>query len=224
MKENYTHISVVLDRSGSMTSMRNEVVKGFEAFINGQKAVEGEATLTMVQFDDQIDILHDMTPLKDVSGLGSFQPRGSTALLDAMGETMNNVRTKIMAMEEANRPSKVIFVFITDGQENASSKYKRKDIFEMIKDQRSEANWEFVFIGANQDAISEGNSIGVRASAAITFDASGAGATRAFTSLTKGMTMYRSKADADYAFSDEDRKAQDELMDDPILSIKTKSL
>lgn len=205
MKENYTHISVVLDRSGSMMSMRNEVINGFNEFIAGQKAVEGEATLTMAQFDDHYELLHNMANLKDVNELTvtTFQPRGSTALLDAMGKIITDVRSKIHEMDEADKPSKVIFVFITDGQENASSKFKRKDIFGMIQDQRDEENWEFVFIGANQDAIAEGSSLGIRYN--MNWETSSDGTQVVFSSLTRGMTDYRlcSNKNAQYSFNND---------------------
>lgn len=218
MNENKTHIAVCLDRSGSMASIASDVVGGFNKFVEDQKEQKGEATLTLAQFDDVYEIVHDFIDIQKMEGL-KLVPRGSTALLDAMGQTLEDVRTKVLAMDDKEQPAKVIFVFITDGEENASSKYTRKQIFEMIKnlkntDREDKINWEFVFIGANQDAISEGSSYGFRSKASITFDASGAGATQAFASLSKGMTSYRCCAapNAAYSFSDEDYKAQDELL------------
>jgi uncharacterized protein YegL len=217
MKDKYTHIAVVLDRSGSMSSICSEVVNGFNEFVLEQKKVEGEATLSLAQFDDYYEVVHDFINIKDMENI-KLQPRGSTALLDAMGKTLEEVRAKVLGMKESDQPSKVIFVFITDGQENASTVYTRKQIFSMIKDLKSddrgnEINWEFVFIGANQDAISEGGSMGISARSSITFDASGNGATAAFQSLAKSMSAYRvSTADA-YAFSDDDYLTQKTLLD-----------
>jgi len=218
MNENCTHISVCLDRSGSMSSMATEVVSGFNKFVDDQKKEEGEATLSLFQFDDVYEVVHDFINIKDMGGI-KLTPRGSTALLDAMGQTLEETRAKVLKMKDEEQPSKVIFVFITDGEENASTKYNRKQIFAMIKDLKStdrgdQINWEFVFIGANQDAISEGGSMGIRAQSSITFDASGAGATMAFSSLSKGMTSYRKcKADsATYAFDSADYAAQDNLL------------
>ena len=221
MKENYTHIAIVIDRSGSMASMAKDVIGGFNTLIKDQKTVEGEATITMAQFDDIYEIVHDFAPVKNVEELTNktFVPRGSTALLDAMGKTMEEVRGKVLDMKSDEQPAKVIFVFITDGEENASSKYNRSQIFQMIKDlkgkeQNNEINWEFVFIGANQDAIQEGGSMGFRAAASMTFDASGDGADLAFKSLSKSLTTYRcmySKC-ASYSFEDSDRKEMDDLL------------
>ena len=218
-KKNYTHIGVVIDRSGSMSSMKNDVIGGFNNFVSEQKKIEGEATMTLAQFDTEYDLLQDFKALGEVPDLTSavFQPRGSTALLDAMGKTLTDVREKIKKMDEEDKPEKVIFVFITDGEENASGEYGRDRVFKMIEDLRNEEdiNWEFVFIGANQDAIQAGGHLGVRASASLTIDASGSGATMAFQSLSNGMTSYRRCAtkSASYAFSDQDRDVQKDLMD-----------
>lgn len=216
MKKGYCHVSVVLDRSGSMSSMASEVVGGINNLIDEQNKVKGEATFTLVQFDDQYETVNDFTPIKDVPAFEKFNPRGCTALLDAMGKTMNNVREKIEAMAEADRPAKALFVFITDGEENASKKYARTRVFQMITDlkeaKEGQTSYDFVFIGANQDAIAEGGSVGIRAAASLTFDASGDGATHAFYSLSRGMTSYRgAPAAACYAFSAEDYKVQDDL-------------
>lgn len=218
INENYTHISVCLDRSGSMSSMAKDVVGGFNKFVEDQKKEEGKATLSLVQFDDIYEVVHDFIDIKDMTGL-KLHPRNSTALLDAMGQTLEETRAKVLKMDDDVRPAKVIFVFITDGEENASSKYTRKQIFEMIKDLKSpdrgdQINWEFVFIGANQDAIAEGGSYGIRSKASITFDASGAGATAAFSSLSKCISTYRkcSSLGATYEFDDEDYEVQEKLL------------
>lgn len=218
MKENYTHVSICLDRSGSMSSMASEVVEGFNKFVEEQKKEEGKATISLAQFDDVYEVVHDFIDIKDMGGI-SLKPRNSTALLDAMGRTLEETRAKVLKMKEADAPSKVIFVFITDGFENASSKYNRKQIFEMIKDLKSpergdQINWEFVFIGANQDAIAEGGSYGIRSKSSMTMYASGDGAKLAFSSLTKGISTYRkmSADTAEYAFDSEDYEAQEKLL------------
>ena len=221
-KENYTHISIVLDRSGSMSSIANQVTEGYKEFIETQKNVEGEATLTLARFDNEYEIIHDMVDIKTVSSDLRLQPRGWTALLDAMGQTMERVRTQINDLSEENKPSKCIFVFITDGEENTSSQYTRERVFQMIEDLRSDTNinWDVIFMGANQDAIAVGGNLGVRAAASLTYDANTTIGTRnAFSSLTKGMTSYRT-SNAAYSFSDEDREIQKIKTDD---SEKTKN-
>jgi len=219
MKENYTHISVCLDRSGSMASMASEVTEGFNQFVEDQKKEKGKATLSLVKFDDVYESVYSFVNIKD-AGKMNLDPGGSTALLDAMGTTLEETRSTVLKMKNDEQPSKVIFVFITDGEENASSKYTRKQIFEMIKDLKTDGandnsiNWQFVFIGANQDAISEGSGYGIRAKSSITFDASGAGAKMAFSSLTKGVSSYRSNMSeaAEYTFEDKDYAIQDQLL------------
>ena len=223
-KKNYTHIGIVLDRSGSMASMKKDVIGGFNTFIEEQNKVEGEATITFAQFDTQYDLLQDFTKLSNVPVLTDhvFQPRGSTALLDAMGKSLTDVRSKVKTMDEEERPEKVIFVFITDGEENASHEYNKDRVFKMIEDLRDEEeiNWEFVFIGANQDAIQAGNGLGVRQGRSINYDASGAGTQVMFASLTSGMNNYRSKglhevSSADYSFFDSTADKKDDFLKNP---------
>jgi len=218
MKDKYTHISVCLDRSGSMADMAKEVMGGFNHLVEEQLKVAGEATMTLVRFDNEYEVINDFVTLKDVDLLTdkNFIPRGMTALLDAMGKTMDAVREKINGMPDKDKPQKAIFVFITDGRENSSREYTRARIFEMIYDLQKEkgedkVQWDFVFIGANQDAIAEGGSIGIRAQASLTYDATGAGCTSAFSSLSRGLFSYRTDAKAAYAFEDADRAEQEAL-------------
>jgi len=221
MKKEYTHISIIIDRSGSMSTMAKEVVSGFNSLLNKQLKVEGEATMTVVQFDHEYQVLNDFIKINKVKELdaNTYSPRGNTALLDAMGKTIEDVRTKINALEDNEKPSKAIFVFITDGEENCSKQYSRERVFEMIEDLKSESkeensiDWDFVFIGANQDAISAGSSLGIARGASLTYDSSGKGATTAFMSLSDGLTSYRcATKGVNYSFSDKDREEQEKLM------------
>jgi uncharacterized protein YegL len=194
VKKGYTHISVVLDRSGSMASCLKDTIGGFNQFLKTQKELEGEATMTLVQFDDQYEMLMDMVPITNASELNdkTYVPRGWTALLDAIGRTINSVEFKIAEKDE--KPEKVIFVIITDGEENKSREFNREQIMKMIDAHRSENKWEFVFIGANQDAIKAGGDIGVRAASSLNYVATSAGTTDMYASLTKCMTSYRSRS------------------------------
>lgn len=219
-KSKYTHISTVMDRSGSMSGIARDMEGGLREFIDAQKAVEGEATLTLARFDDTYEVVYDFVPLSQATSF-TLDPRGSTALLDAMGRTMESVRASIHGMTDEERPEKSIFIFVTDGGENASREYNRQRIFDMIRDLRNSENdvnrpdengtvWEFVFLGANQDAISEGGGYGIRAASSMTYDASAQGSRAMFASLTNNMTAYRSKSvdNATLDFSQEDRDAQ----------------
>jgi hypothetical protein len=221
MKKNATHISIIIDRSSSMSSMAKEVISGFNSLLNKQIEASGEASMTVVQFDHEYQVLNDFIKINNVKKLdiNTYSPRGNTALLDAMGKTIEDVRTKINALEDNEKPSKAIFVFITDGEENWSKQYSRERVFEMIEDLKSESkeensiDWDFVFIGANQDAISAGGSFGIARGASLTYASSGDGAKSAFTSLSDGLISYRcATKGAAYSFSDEDRKEQEKLM------------
>lgn len=220
MKKDYTHISVVLDRSSSMASMAKDVIGGFNTLVEDQIKVEGEATMTVAKFDTEYEVISDFMTLSSVARLnqGNFQPRGNTALLDAMGKTMNDVRERINQMADDEKPSKALFVFMTDGEENASREYNRDRVFEMIEDLKNESKdnenaiqWDFVFIGANQDAIQAGGSYGIRSDASLTYAATGDGATRAFASLSRSMENYRTVKCSTMSFCEEDRKDQEEL-------------
>lgn len=215
MKEGYTHISVVLDRSGSMQSCLNDTIGGFNSFLEAQRDVDGEATATLVQFDDRYEVVYQMSPINDASDLTheTYTPRGMTALLDSIGRTMNETEHTLSEMDEDDKPEKVIFVIITDGEENASREFKRDDIMDMISRHREEDSWEVIFIGANQDSIQAGGSMGIRAGATLNYDQTSQGTQVMYASLTRGMTNYRSKGVAetvDADFFSEDRKPKDE--------------
>lgn len=201
-KANYTHIAVVMDRSGSMQTIKNDVVQGLKHFIDEQRKVEGEATLTLARFDNEYEVIYEMTPLKDVKDI-ALDPRGGTALLDAMGKTMEDDRARILKMKEEDRPTKAVFVFLTDGEENSSRTYSRSRVFEMIADLQADKTiqWDVVFMGASQASIQEGNSLGVRSAATLQFAPSAGGTRAAFATLTNSMTSYRSVAKASYDFA-----------------------
>lgn len=211
MKQGYTHISVVMDRSGSMQSIKTDTEGGFNAFMKTQKELPGEATVSMTIFDNSIDVIHDFINIKEFPDF-KLEPRGMTALLDAIGTTINNLVTKLETMAEAEKPEKVIFVIITDGEENSSHEYKLEAISNMIKTQTDDVGWEFVFLGANQDAISVASSMNIAASKSMTYAANKAGVSSSYMSLSKNMTKMRSaqagSADASMDFDADDIQAQ----------------
>ena len=155
-----TDITVVMDRSSSMSSCKEESERGINKFVEEQKGLQGEATFTLVKFDNQYEKEYDGVNIKDVRNI-ELIPRGTTALLDAVGRAINETGARLRSMSENKRPGLVVFVILTDGFENASVEFHRGQIKEMISLQQDTYNWEFTFLGANQDACFEGASIGI---------------------------------------------------------------
>ena len=152
---NLTELVFVLDRSGSMQGMQEPAVDSYNRFLKDQKSVEGEANLTLVLFDTEFERLVDSRPISEVPemGAGQFQPRGMTALLDAIGLSIRNTRRRIKEMPEDQRPAKVIFAIFTDGYENASTRYTWEQISRKISKRTVKDGWEFLFLAANRDAV-----------------------------------------------------------------------
>lgn len=215
MKANYTDINIVLDRSGSMSAVQMDTIGGFNTFLAKQKAEPGEATLTLHQFDDQFETTFDNVVLSEVPDLTSktFVPRGWTALYDAIGMSIVKAGIRLGAMKEEDRPSKVIFVILTDGDENRSREYTGDKINTMIKEQTEKYNWDFVFLGANQDAIKTGSILGIKGGMSMTYSSNTAGTNAVFDSVATKMSSYRSMSLCstgglkDAFFDDMDRSA-----------------
>lgn len=196
MKDNLIDITIVLDRSGSMEAVREDTIGGFNSFLEEQKAVPGDASLTLVQFDDKYEVLYEGKRLQDAPPLSTrtFVPRGSTALLDAIGRTVNATGARLAAQRESERAGKVLFVIMTDGEENSSHEFSSRQVFEMITHQREKYQWEVVFIGANQDAVATGASYGIPMSNALNYAATPAGTRRAQATLSKATASFRRRS------------------------------
>jgi hypothetical protein len=155
-KPNFVEIVVVLDRSGSMETVRTDTIGGFNAFIEEQKKNKvGDVKVSLFQFDNVYETVYNGKPINEVPALtkDTFVPRGMTALLDAVGRAITDVGARLAQTPEEERPSLVIFVILTDGQENASKEFKIEKVKEMIKHQTESYSWQFVFLGADQDAF-----------------------------------------------------------------------
>lgn len=155
MNPHLTEIAYVLDRSGSMQGMQEPAVAAFNDFIKTQLDVPGEARVTLVQFDNVYEVPIPARPIQDVPLLtaAAYTPRGSTALLDAIGRTIIEIDSRLKPLPENEKPGKVILAIFTDGLENASNQYTAKQIGDLIQLYREEKGWEFLFLAANQDAI-----------------------------------------------------------------------
>jgi hypothetical protein len=155
MNPHLTEIAYILDRSASMQPMLEAAVAAFNDFIHSQLDVPGDARLTLVQFDDAYEVPVAAKPLQDVPPLtaATYHPRGGTALLDAIGRTVQETDRRISDLPEDERPGKVILAIFTDGEENASRVYSARHISDLIRLYRDQKGWEFLFLAANQDAI-----------------------------------------------------------------------
>lgn len=203
MKSNHTHIAIVLDRSGSMEDCAADTRGGFDTFIAEQKKAPGTASLTLAQFDSLYEVVHDFADIQSIPPL-VFVPRGSTALLDAIGRTITATGARLAELPEDARPEHVIFVIITDGEENASREFNRDQILKMIAHQRDAYKWEFVFLGANQDVIQAGSAIGIHQQNSMTYDPQNVKAM--YRSVAVNTASVRSGSSQTMSFSDQDRK------------------
>lgn len=188
-KKDLTEIIVVLDRSGSMQSICADMRGGFDMFIEEQRKLPGKCVVTLVQFDNEYDIVYAGKSLADVPKL-ELVPRGGTALLDAMGKTINATGARFAALPEENRPERVLFVVISDGHENASMEFTREAVLSMVSHQTDVYKWQFVYFGANQDAITAAKGMGIAVAA--NFAANAAGTSKAMADLNIGTRSYRS--------------------------------
>ena len=212
METIYTHISILLDRTGSMESIRDDVIGGFNTFLEAQQQVEGKSTLTLVQFDtqDPYEVVHRMKPINEVSKLdrNTYVPRAATPLLDAMGRGINDLEKSISELKKEERPEKVVMVIITDGKENSSVEFKKDQIVKMIRKKQDEYDWQFVFLSADLDAIAEAGEMGLHLQATMAFDKTSKGVSDAMYSLSRNIMNFRTNKKQAVEFEDEDRKKQ----------------
>lgn len=199
MKKDSTEIVVLLDRTGSMGSIKEEAIGAFNSFVSKQKALPGEATMTLVQFDseDPHEVVIDRKPIAEISLLSGdvYQPRSMTPLYDAMGWTIDQTGKKLESVPERDRPETVVFVVLTDGLENASREHSKDSVFKKVTHQQDKYGWKFVYLGANQNAMAEGRSIGIRhdplAQNIVTFAADALGIVHANCSSVASVAYYR---------------------------------
>jgi len=201
-------IVMVLDRSGSMSAIREDIIGGVNIFIADQAKFPGKCDVTLTQFDTEYEIVYQNQAINLVRPLdqNSFVPRGGTALLDAIGKTINSTATELVNLPEDQKPGKVYFVIVTDGEENSSREFSLDKIKEMIEHYRN-LGWSFVFLGANIDAIKVATSIGISAGSSMNYTCSSAGVAGTYGALSKKMGSTRSGQTDEVEFDDEDREA-----------------
>ena len=193
MKKDLTELVFIIDRSGSMDGLESDTIGGFNAMLKEQKSVAGEALMTTVLFSDQYEVLHDRIDIRKVEPLteNDYRVRGNTALLDAVSKTIHNINEAQKYTAENDRAENVLFVIITDGYENASREYSAEHIKAMIERQKEKCGWEFVFFGANMDAVMEAGKLGIGAERAKNYCADAVGTNMAYTAMSAFSTAFR---------------------------------
>jgi len=199
MMEEYINILCVLDRSGSMSTIINDAISGFNYFLKEQKQIEGYCNLQTMLFDTEFIV----SKLKNIQKVDEFNkktyvPRGGTALYDAIGKTIDTELDRLSTLPKGERPTKTLCVILTDGEENSSREYHQDLIKRMINEMREEFNWEFIFLAANQDAMFTADGLGISRGNSMNFDATGDGVTYAYASMSKATSHYRASKETSY--------------------------
>ena len=193
MKKGSTELVFVLDKSGSMAGLESDTIGGFNAMLEKQKAVAGECRITTVLFDHRCQLLHDRIDIRAVSPMTEreYFVGGSTALLDAVGTAVHKLEAVRESTAEAYRAEKVVFVIITDGAENASREYSAPQVRAMIQRERAEHGWEFIFLGANIDAVETAERFGIAPDRAADYVPDEAGTALNFQAMSKAVAAFR---------------------------------
>lgn len=195
MRDDYTHIVAILDASGSMSDLTDDTIGGVNGFLKEQKKVKGKATVTLVQFNTEVSHVYENVNLKNIKPLTrrSYNPGGGTALLKAVADTIDETGRYLAGLPEGQRPAKVVVLIVTDGQENSSPAwYSKANVSHVINHQRDVYKWEFVFLGANQDAIQEGRSLGIPISNSMNYNATHNGIDVLYKTLSDKVMFTRS--------------------------------
>ena len=196
MKKNLTELVFILDRSGSMAGLEKDTIGGFNAMIEKQRGETGEALVSTVLFDNASQVLHDRVPLEKVPAMTGrdYYVRGCTALLDAVGGAIHHIGNVHKYAREEDRPEKTLFVITTDGMENASRAYTYDRVKAMIQRQKETYGWEFLFLGANIDAVTEAARFGITADRAANYHADHAGTNVVYETLSDTVCQFRACA------------------------------
>lgn len=193
MKKGLTEIVFILDKSGSMSGLEKDTVGGYNSFLNKQKAEEGDAFVSTVFFDDFSEVVHDRVNIKEITPLtdDDYCPGGCTALLDAIGGAIHHIGNIHKYAREEDVPEKTVFVIITDGMENSSRVYSYPKIKTMIERQKEKYGWEFLFLGANIDAVEEAARIGINQDRAVRYECDEIGTAVNFETLSESVRCIR---------------------------------
>ena len=195
MRKNLTEIVFILDRSGSMSGLELDTIGGFNSLIRKQQKEEGAAYVSTVLFDDHTEVLHDRIDIRNVKPMteNEYYVRGCTALLDAIGGAIHHIGNVHKYAREEDRPEKTLFIITTDGMENASHKYSYSKVRDMIQRQKDKYGWEFLFLGANIDAVAEADRLGIDADRAVNYECDSVGTEVNYRVLSEAVMKVRKK-------------------------------
>ena len=196
MKKGLTELVFIIDRSGSMAGLEADTIGGFNSLLNKQRKEEGEAFVSVVLFDDQTEVLYDRVDIRKVEPMNDSQyyVRGCTALLDAVGGAIHHIKNVHRYAREEDVPEKTLFIITTDGMENASRSYSYDKVRRMVEKEQKKHNWEFLFLGANMDAIQVAGRFGIHKSRAVTYENDRAGTRLNYEVMSKAVSCARASA------------------------------
>ena len=201
-------IVFILDRSGSMAGLEQDTIGGFNGLIEKQKREASSARVSLILFDDRTEVILDRVPIEDIGSLceEEYYVRGSTALWDAVGRSVLHIARVRQKMKTESRPEKTLFIITTDGMENSSVEYSLDQVKQLIERQKERDHWEFLFLGANIDAVQTAGSMGIGASRAVNFHADKPGMRKNFGILAKAMKLYEESEELDENWAEDIRK------------------
>ncbi len=199
MNENLTEIVFIIDRSGSMSGLESDTIGGFNSMLRKQKKEKGNALVSTVLFDDVCEVLHDRVNISDVKEIteDEYFVRGCTALLDAVGGAIHHIGNVHKYIREEDRPAKTLFIITTDGMENSSRKYSYEKVKQMISRAQEKNKWEFLFLGANIDAVEVAGRMGISKERATNYECDSAGTQLNYSVLEKVVSRVRACKPAD---------------------------
>lgn len=208
MKKGSTELVFILDKSGSMSGLEKDTIGGYNSMLEKQKAVDGECLITTVLFDNEYELLHDRIDIRAVSSITDkeYSVGGSTALLDAIGKTISKIGNAQKHTADEYRAEKVMFVIITDGEENSSREYSSDKVKSQIERQKERYGWEFIFLGANIDAVQTAKRFGIDADRAQNYHADSEGVELNFRVMSDAVATFRSCAAMPEGWNDEIQK------------------